>query len=268
MREQIIPESRDAFIQTYLKYAGKAEIGSEVLASESLAGTLYPVYGHLIEKSNVMNLTSITSLDDVVVKHMIDSLIPAVILRDREYLSVDSKIFDLGSGAGFPALPVAALLADDRLFTEHYDPGTISVYAVEATGKKADHIEEGAEIAGLMNLCVINGRAEDLAQIYDGAADIVLSRALADLTVLVELASRYVRTGGVFAAYKAKADEEINNSLEPAEFLGFALEEIIEYELPSGDGRCLVIYRKTKKTPKGYPRNFGKIKKTPPGQKS
>lgn len=195
---------------------------------------------HLVEKNKVMNLTAITDPEEIELKHFLDSCLPLTKVKIPE----NAKVIDVGTGAGFPGIPLK-IMRDD-----------ISLTLLDSLLKRVKFLEETAEIIGIKAEC-IHSRAEDgsrgaLREKYDVAC----ARAVARLSVLSEYCLPYVKVGGAFIALKGPgAEDEINESRNAVKLLGGKIEEIIEYTLPNGDGRTLVVIKKVSNTPKKYPRN-------------
>jgi len=216
------------------------------------ADGLYTVCEQLDLRSKQFNLTAITDPEEVMRKHIIDCLFTAKYVRELSFEG--ASLLDVGSGAGFPSLPIAAALP------------TLFVTAMDATAKKCVYMNETAALAGLENFKAVNKRAEEAAR--EGMAeafDIVSARAVARLNVLMELCVPFLKIGGYFVAMKgAAAEEEMKEAESAAKRLGASLAEKIPYTLPDlSDARFLLIYRKDSKTPATYPRNFSQISKKP-----
>lgn len=223
-----------------------------LFTSEDIIKRLFVVSDKLIDNAKKFNLTSILELQEIIRKHLIDSLIPLGLLLD-ENLPVLS-ILDVGTGAGFPLLPWSCALADEK----------ISLTGLDATAKKIAHINETSAAVGLTNLSAIQGRAEEVAASSSRESfTLVTARAVAELPILIELCAAFVTPGGHFAALKGKADDEIHASMTAAKLLGLDMVKSIVYELPGGDSRALVLYRKMRPTPRKYPRRYAEIVKKP-----
>ena len=216
----------------------------------------YAVLGSVMAKiadclaSAGVNVTAIKDADGVLSRHIIDSLYAA---RELAALCPDgAKICDVGSGGGFPALPVAAALPGAR------------VTALDSTAKKCRYIEETARAAGIANVDTVCARAEEAVGLF-ASFDAVCARAVAALRVLGELGAPLVRVGGHFVAMKGeKAGEEITAAAHAAKVLGLELVGTSDYTLPSGgDHRTLAVYRKIAPTPPAFPREYRKIVKNP-----
>ena len=232
----------------YMKDKIKA-LGIEI--SDKQAKQFYQYYELLVEWNSFMNLTGITEFEEVVQKHFVDSL-SIVVAKDMS--GVDSLI-DVGTGAGFPGLPI-------KIAFPH-----IKVTLLDSLNKRIQFLNEVIRVTGLTGIDTIHGRAEDFAkpgkkrEIYD----ICVSRAVANLAVLSEYCLPYVKLGGEFIPYKSG---EIKVELEEAKaavfLLGGKIEDCKNFELPDSDiHRSLVIIKKVNGTPKKYPRKSGLPTKDP-----
>lgn len=266
-------------LESALKDAPDDGTWREILAAEAVVTKLHLVCDSLLDNAKRFNLTAITEPAAVVEKHIIDSLLPLVYLERETGCILGGKdisgkithrIIDIGSGAGFPSLPLGSVLCD-RGF---------KILAVDSTAKKVRHIGETAEKIGITgSFQAISARAEDLAHGNLGAKSekaanaahnklresfgIATARAVASLPVLVELCGAFVEVGGYFASMKGKSDEEIADAARGAEKMGFSPCRKIEYSLPCGDVRSIALYRKIRRTEIIYPRPFAKITAKP-----
>ncbi len=200
----------------------------------------------LLEWNEKFNLTAITDPDEIEEKHFIDSLLAS------KYVDFSKgRLLDIGSGAGFPGIPLA--IAFPKL----------KVTLLESNGKKVTFLNEVKKELGLENVTVINGRAEDLKQ-HD-YFDFVTARAVKQLNILAELTLPFVRTHGFLVAYKgSNAEEELNEAKSALRKLNSSLKFIKSYELPiSKDNRKLLVISKTKPCQKKYPRNYSEIVNQP-----
>ena len=202
----------------------------------------------LAEKNKVMNLTAITDPDEAARLHFLDSaaLLALADLRGK-------TVVDVGTGAGFPGLPLKIL-----------EP-SIQLTLLDAQRKRVDFLREVCGELGLEDVDCVHGRAEEFAQQHRETFDLAVSRAVAALPVLAELCLPLVKTGGQFLAMKSvDSNEELNASERAAGVLGGRLEKPLDYVI-SGTNipRRLVILTKIEETPKKYPRTFAKIKKNP-----
>lgn len=183
-------------------------------------------------------------------KHIYDSL--SINLFKK--FNTCKKLMDIGTGGGFPACPIALVHSD------------IEVIGVDSIGKKIKFINQLAQKLCLKNLSAIASRTEDLpSDIYE-KFDIVTSRAVAPLNVILEYAVPFVKVGGYFVAYKSKtANDEIVQAQKALKVLNCRLEDVIGYNLPLNENfeRNLVIIKKFAATPKGFPRRSGLAKSNP-----
>lgn len=200
----------------------------------------------LLEWNDKFNLTAITDKDEIEEKHFIDSL------SLDKYVDLDHKsLLDVGSGAGFPGLPLAIVHP------------TTQVYLLESNGKKVKFLNEMVKELNLANVTVINARAEEyLKREY---FDIVTARAVKELNILLEICFHFVKVGGQFIAYKSSnVNNEIENAKHAYKVLDITETKLIEYQLPmSKDNRVLLVISKSKPTKKKYPRNYSEIVKAP-----
>ena len=167
-------------------------------------------------------------------------------------MSENSRVVEIGSGAGFPSLPIK-LVRDDLTFT-----------LVESTGKKCAFLRTAVQELGLTGVSVVNARAEELGKdpSFREKFDAVIARAVAPLASLAEYCMPFVRVGGSFVAWKGSADE-LETGRRAIAILGGAA-EVIGYDLPEGYGeRTLIVTYKRKHTPAQYPRGNGKERKNP-----
>ena len=202
----------------------------------------------LLEYNKKYNLTSITEQKEIVYKHFIDSLA-------GEFLFPQGKsVLEVGSGAGFPSLPLK-IVREDLHFT-----------LVESTGKKCEFLKTAFKELGLSHIEVINARAEDLAkdEKYREKFDVCCARAVARLNTLSEYCIPFIKVGGEMIAYKGEAQEEVTEAKGAVSLLGGGKVREICYELPEGFGkRTLVCIPKEKTTPVKYPRGNGKERRAP-----
>ena len=202
----------------------------------------------LAEKNKVMNLTAITDPAEAARLHFLDSaaLLALADLRGK-------TVVDVGTGAGFPGLPLKILEPSIRLTL------------LDAQRKRVDFLREVCEDLGLEDVECVHGRAEEFAQQRRESFDFAVSRAVAALPVLTELCLPLVKPGGQFLAMKSgDSNEELNAAGRAVNLLGGRLEKPADYSI-SGTNvpRRLVIMTKITETQKKYPRTFAKIKKNP-----
>jgi 16S rRNA (guanine527-N7)-methyltransferase len=201
-------------------------------------------YHYLIKENEKLNLTAITDKDDVYLKHFYDSL---VIQKFVDFQS--KKVLDIGAGAGFPSIPIKLV-----------EP-SMDLTIVDGLKKRIDFLNRLSEILNIQVRC-IHGRAESM-NLFNHF-DVIMARAVAKLNVLVELALPALKIGGVFVAFKSiHFQSELNETKSAIEMLGGEVSDIIEYDLDSSLKHVYIVIKKNKKSPKGYPRHFSKIKKKP-----
>lgn len=229
--------------------SGAAEMGI-TLTSEQL--DLFDAFtALLLDWNSRLNLTRITDPAEIAVKHYLDSLS----ILAHVQIAPDASIIDIGTGAGLPGIPLKIAL-----------PKT-SVTMLDSVKKKLTFIEAAAKELHLSDVRVLHSRAEDagINPAYRERFDFATSRAVAKLSVLTELALPFCRVGGAFVAYKSSGvDEEAEEAARAISTLGGKLEGIHRFMLPESDiSRALVVVRKVKKTPNGYPRKAGTPSKEP-----
>lgn len=189
-----------------------------------------------------MNLTAITDEGEIWEKHFYDSLLPFAHLHPH-------KLADVGTGAGFPGIPV-------KIAWPH-----VQVDLIEPLGKRCRFLEAVRDELGLENLNIYNVRAEDHARTHREYYDTVTSRAVARLSILLELCAPLLEKNGTLAALKGPNGLTELSVCDPG-LLGLELEETAESHLDDGD-RINFYFVKKKDTPAKYPRNYGQIKKHP-----
>lgn len=210
-------------------------------------------YELLVEWNSFMNLTAITEWDEVVSKHFIDSLSLIRVINDIS--SKDYSIIDVGTGAGFPGIPLKIAFPN------------LKITLMDSLNKRINFLNEVIGKLGLSDITAIHGRAEEIGQnsLYRGSFDIVVSRAVANMTVLSELCLPLAKTGGRFVSYKStKIDEEFSNATKAIDILGGKYIMQSEFSLPDSDiYRNLFVIDKVKETPKKYPRKPGTPSREP-----
>ena len=225
--------------------AGLRELG--VAECPSAADNLLRYSEILREKNKVMNLTAITDPTEIVTRHFLDCAALA------PYMPQDGRVLDVGTGAGFPGMPLAILC-----------PQTEFVL-LDALRKRIDFLNEVIAELGLTNVTAVHARAEEFAAKHREQYDFAVSRAVAQLNVLAELSLPLVKQGGAFIAMKSKdTDEELERAKKAIRLLGGEIEKIIDYTIPHTEiTHRLVVIRKKNHTPKQYPRPFRKISASP-----
>ena len=221
--------------------------------NEEQKRSFYIFYQDLVEKNKVMNLTSITDEKDVILKHFADSI--ALILAVPDLKEKKYKTLDLGTGAGFPGIPLAIAYPEMEL--------TLA----DSLNKRISFIKEETEKLGLKNVNAVHSRAEELAkdQSYREGFDLCVSRAVANLSTLSEYCIPFIHINGFFIPYKSgNVEDEILQSSKALKILKRKIKKTIHYSLPEGAGeRTLLLIKKEDTTPKKYPRKAGLPSKEP-----
>ncbi len=216
------------------------------LTKEQIA-QFHRYFSLLREWNQRMNLTAIDNEEEVIEKHFYDSL------KSAEYFHYDDQsLLDVGSGAGFPGLPLK--IAFPSLF----------VTLLEPTTKRVTFLVEVIKQLNLKNIVVVNERAEDYAQKVRSYYDVVTARAVASLPILLELTIPFLKIDGTFVALKgAKGVIEDQESQKAKQELRVSLIHMQEWHLENGDQRINLFYKKTAENSLKYPRSYGQIKKKP-----
>ena len=206
----------------------------------------------VIEKNKVMNLTAITDPEEFALKHFADSL---SLLTVSDLITEGASVIDVGTGAGFPSVPIKIARPD------------IKLTLLDSLAKRIRFLDEVIEKVKLDAVTTIHSRAEEGSrnpQLRD-SFDIALSRAVANLSTLTEYCLPYVKVGGYFISYKSdEVDEELASSRHAISVLGGKLEDTISLTLADSDiNRRFIIIKKIKPTPKAYPRKPGTAKREP-----
>jgi len=199
----------------------------------------------LLEYNEHTNLTAIKTKEEVYLKHFYDSLtITKIIKLENE------KILDVGTGAGFPGLVLGICFPN------------LKVTLLDSNNKKTTFLKSCIEKLKLNNIEVIHSRAEDYTKINRESYDIVTSRAVAELRILLELNVPALKVGGFFIGMKGNIEEELKSAKSTIEKLNCKIKETKEFELPKESGhRTLILIEKEKSTDLKYPRTYDKIKK-------
>jgi 16S rRNA (guanine527-N7)-methyltransferase len=224
--------------------------GLETLGLEATQDMIDQLVGYgrvLLETNAVTNLTAIRDEPGVARLHFLDC---AALLKAVEFAG--KKVIDVGSGAGFPGVPLRILQPDIALTT------------VDSVGKKVEFVKSACAALGLKDVNCLWGRMEELPQLRE-RYDIAVSRAVAELDVLAELCLPQVQVGGLFVAMKGP---DCQNEVAQADFaikaLGGRVRDIYRYTIPDTDvTHAAVIVEKVKPTPPQYPRRYAQIKKKP-----
>ncbi len=229
---------------TKTEFKEKCLLENIVLTDEQMEQ--FEKYMHLlIEWNEKMNLTAITQEEEVWEKHFYDSIIPFSKLSF-------SNMCDIGSGAGFPGIPVKIAYPD------------VEMTLVEPLQKRCRFLNEVKESLGLENLEILNVRAEDLAKTKRECFDVVSARAVAKLSILLELCVPFVKKGKMMVALKGKnGHEELEVAKKAIETLGVELVSEDTFLIDQEATRINLYFKKVKNTPTKYPRAYGQIKKKP-----
>ena len=204
----------------------------------------------LTEWNAVMNLTAITEFKEVVEKHFVDSALLYEYIRENK----PDSLIDIGTGAGFPGVPLKILFPE------------LKVTLLDSLNKRIRFLNTVIQELELGEITAIHGRAEEygIKEIYREQYDLCVSRAVARLASLCEFCIPFVKKGGAFVAYKAmKSEEELSEAKPAVMVLGAELSDVKEYTLGEDAKRTLLVIQKTKETPKKYPRQGGKPLKDP-----
>ena len=203
----------------------------------------------LIEWNEKINLTSIIEPDEIIIKHFVDC---GTILK---YLNNNENVIDIGTGAGFPGIPI-------KILNE-----SLNITLIDSLNKRINFLKEVSNLLKLENIKIIHGRAEDLAQQVEFRQkyDKSVSRAVANLSTLSEYDLPFVKIGGKMIAMKGlEIDEELENAKKAINVLGKKIEKVEKFNLIDTDNkRSIIIINKVKPTPKQFPRKAGKPSKEP-----
>ena len=226
-----------------------SELGFVCDWSDDIRAKFCELTRFLLSENEKYNLTAIRNVEGVIKNHLFDSVSIAKLLPEN------AKIIDVGSGAGFPALPLAIVRPDLRII------------ALDSTQKKSDFTKAAAKLLDLHNIDAISARAEELVSdlpTFREHFDAAVARSVASLPVLSELCLPFVKLGGMLVAMKSKsAEHELEESKNAFRLLGGKPELITLYESREDEIRCAFVISKIAPTPSKYPRAYAQIKKKP-----
>ena len=212
-------------------------------------------YEMMVETNKVMNLTAITEIDQVINKHFIDSISLVKVYPDLLSSDVSLNILDLGTGAGFPGIPLKIAFQN------------IKILLMDSLNKRVKFLKSVIDELDLADIDAVHGRAEEMARKteYREQFDLCVSRAVANLSTLSEYCLPFVKVSGKLISYKASdIDEEIRSASNAINILGGNLTEVKKIIVPGSEiERSFIIIDKTGKTPKTYPRKAGTASKKP-----
>jgi 16S rRNA (guanine527-N7)-methyltransferase len=204
----------------------------------------------LIEKNSKINLIGNSDLEEVAVRHFVDSLSLV-----KMGIDMNSTAIDIGTGAGFPGIPIKILRPDVKLTL------------LDSLGKRLDFLKEVVDVLGLEDIMIVNARAEEAALLdsYREQYDYAFSRAVARMNMLSEICLPFVKCGGLLCAMKSlNIDEEIQGAQRAVKIMGGKIIDPYKYTLPLRDVQLQIVrIKKVAPTPTGYPRRFAKIKLKP-----
>ena len=234
---------------TQILNEGCRQMGISLTEEQTEQFMLY--YEKLIEVNRVMNLTAITEFEDVMRKHFLDSL---TLVKAADIKNV-KRVLDLGTGAGFPGIPLKIAFPDTEFVL------------LDSLNKRVKFLHDIIELCRLKKIQAVHGRAEELAgkKEYRESFDLCVSRAVANLSSLSEYCLPYVEKGGLFVSYKSgNIQEELEAAGYAIQILGGRIKDTVKFKLPGSDmDRSLVVIEKIKETLARYPRRAGIPSKEP-----
>ncbi len=234
-------------LSTYEEKLSKYLSGYGIQASQEQVKLLLKHLELVIEKNKVVNLTRITNVEEALVLHILDSLLPLTLPEVSERLS--KAYLDMGTGAGFPGIPIGLLSGSQGVL-------------IDSVGKKISAVNEFCDELGLKKVHGEHGRLEELAMTHRGEFGLVFARAVAQANVLVEYATPFLSKNGMLVLEKANPQmSEINASNKAAKICGLRMLEPVEFELPNELGhRTILLYVKEAPSSIKLPRRTGLAK--------
>ena len=237
--------NKEEFKKVFMEYVKKIDID----INEEQINKFYDYMNLLIEWNNKINLTAITDYNEIILKHFVDSLTINKCIKENNY------VVDVGTGAGFPGIPLK-IIRDD-----------IKIVLVDSLNKRINFLNEVIKELNLKNIETVHARAEEFGRNkkYRQKFDIATSRAVANLSTLSEYMIPLVKINGRCICMKGKEiKEELKDSLNAIKVLGGKVENVEEFELADNDiNRSIIYILKEKDTPNKYPRKAGTPSKDP-----
>ena len=237
--------NKEEFKKVFMEYAKKIDID----INEEQINKFYDYMNLLIEWNNKINLTAITDYNEIILKHFVDSLTINKCIKENNY------VVDVGTGAGFPGIPLK-IIRDD-----------IKIVLVDSLNKRINFLNEVIKELNLKNIETVHARAEEFGRNkkYRQKFDIATSRAVANLSTLSEYMIPLVKINGRCICMKGKEiKEELKDSLNAIKVLGGKVENVEEFELADNDiNRSIIYILKEKDIPNKYPRKAGTPSKDP-----
>lgn len=228
-----------------IKYVQDTFASAGIEITQEMGEKYVKLCDFMVEYNKNVNLTAITEFEDVVMKHFVDSVLPFTLVDIEQ----GSSFIDVGTGAGFPSLPLLIYRPDLK--------GTLC----DSLNKRCVYLEKACAEIGV-KADIIHARSEELGRKLREKFDFSTARAVAAMPVLMEYCIPFVKIGGRFIALKS-VNEDMSIAQNAAKLLGGTSPEVRDYKLPNGDDRRLVITKKISQTPTKYPRSTANIAKKP-----
>ncbi len=228
-----------------IKYVQDTFAAAGITITPEMADKYVRLCDFMVEYNKNVNLTAITEFENVVMKHFVDSVLPFTMVD----IEIGSTFIDVGTGAGFPSLPLLIYRPDLR--------GTLC----DSLNKRCVYLEKACAEIGIQAE-VIHARSEELGRKQREKYDLATARAVAAMPVLMEYCMPFVKVGGRFIALKS-VNEDVSAADNAVKQLGGERPSVTDYKLPNGDDRRLVITKKVLQTPTKYPRSTANIAKKP-----